>query len=80
MPPLRAKVAEEVVCGKNRLVSAPSHLLPHLLELCSHAVAPPLALQQKGAFGGTPADEGKAQKLEGPLLPTENSIRRVFSG
>ena len=36
----------------NRLVPAPSHLLLHLLELCSHAVAPALALEQEAALDG----------------------------
>src|SRR3954453_10192363 len=58
-------LAQPLPLFSNRLVSSPSHLLLHLLELCSHAVAPALALQQEVPSSGLPADEGKAQKLEG---------------
>src|SRR3954465_3624960 len=58
-------LAQPLSLFSNRLVSSPSHLLLHLLELCSHAVAPALALQQEVPSSGLPADEGKAQKLEG---------------
>jgi hypothetical protein len=58
-------LAQPLSLFSDRLVPAPSHLLPHLHELCSHAVAPALALQQEAPSTGLTADEGKAQKLEG---------------
>jgi len=58
-------LAQPLSLFSDRLVPAPSHLLPHLHELCSHAVAPALALQQEAPSTGFTTDEGKAQKLEG---------------
>src|SRR4029077_12380038 len=58
-------LAQPLSLFSDRSVPAPSHLLPHLHELCSHAVAPALALEQEAPSTGLTADEGKAQKLEG---------------
>ena len=76
-------LAQPLSLFSNWLVSAPSHLLLHLLELCSHAVAPALALQQEVPSSGLPADEGKAQKLEGlgfTGLASSALLRSVLAG
>jgi hypothetical protein len=71
-------LAQPLSLFSDRLVPAPSHLLPHLHELCSDAVAPALALQQEAPSTGLPADEGKAQKLEGLRFtePTSSALLR----